>query len=78
MVAERLKALRAEKQITQVQLAEMLGVSKGTVAMWETGKSVPTMKNMIALSEILNTDVEILVKSFPKLNNIVWKNNKVI
>ena len=73
-----LDKLRKERGYTQQYLAEKLNIKQSTVAMWETGKSVPTMKNMIALSEILNTDVEILVKSFPKLNNIVWKNNKVI
>ena len=73
-----LDKLRKERGYTQQYLAERLNIKQSTVAMWETGKSVPTMKNMIALSEILNTDVEILVKSFPKFNNIVWKNNKVI
>ena len=38
MFAQRLKQLRAENKMTQVQLAEKLGVSKGTVAMWETDK----------------------------------------
>ena len=36
MFPERLKQLRKEKGLTQVTLAETLGVSKGTVAMWET------------------------------------------
>lgn len=35
--AERLKELRKENGYTQVTLAEALGLSKGTVAMWETG-----------------------------------------
>ena len=33
MFANRLKEIRKEKHMTQVQLAEALGVSKGTVAM---------------------------------------------
>ena len=39
--AERLKELRKENGYTQVKLAEALGLSKGTVAMWETGKRTP-------------------------------------
>lgn len=39
--AERLKELRKENGYTQVMLAEALGLSKGTVAMWETGKRTP-------------------------------------
>ena len=37
MFDERLKSLRKKCGYTQVSLAETLGVSKGTVAMWETG-----------------------------------------
>ena len=43
MFPERLKQLRKEKGLTQVTLAETLGVSKGTVAMWETGKRMPSI-----------------------------------
>ena len=38
---ERLKQLRKEHGMTQVKLAEKLGVASGTVAMWETGKRSP-------------------------------------
>ena len=41
MFDERLKSLRKKCGYTQVSLAETLGVSKGTVAMWETGKRTP-------------------------------------
>lgn len=38
---ERLKQLRKEKGLSQIMLAKELGVSGGTVAMWETGKRKP-------------------------------------
>jgi len=38
---ERLKQLRKEKGLSQITLAKELGVSGGTVAMWETGKRKP-------------------------------------
>lgn len=41
MFAERLKMIRKQKGYTQISLAEKLEVSKGTVAMWETGKHTP-------------------------------------
>ena len=34
-----LKKLRQEKQMTQEQLAEQMGVSRRTVSRWETGVS---------------------------------------
>ena len=36
--SERIKELRKEKGITQIELADAMGLSKGTVAMWEVGK----------------------------------------
>ena len=35
-----LKALRKEKNLTQEQAAEQLGVSNRTVSRWETGDSI--------------------------------------
>mgnify|MGYP002508535158 CR=1 FL=1 len=41
MFADRLKQLRREKGLTQIQLATELNVASGTIAMWETGKREP-------------------------------------
>ena len=49
MFAERLKQLRKEKGMTQIGLAEELGVSKGTVAMWETGRRRPQFETLADL-----------------------------
>lgn len=54
MFAQRLKQLRGENGITQVQLAEQLGVSKGTVAMWEIGKREPNFDTLVQLSDIFD------------------------
>ena len=48
--AECLKELRVGKGVTQVKLADDIGVSKGTVAMWETGKREPDFDTLITLS----------------------------
>ena len=37
MFGERLKELRKKNGYTQISLAIELGVSKGTIAMWEVG-----------------------------------------
>ena len=58
--------IRKEKGLTQQYLAEKLGVCQTTIAMWETGKSVPTMKNLMRLSELLGVSIEVLCRSFPK------------
>ena len=61
MLAERLKQLRAEKGMTQVQLAQMLGVSKGTVAMWETSKRKPSFEILSKLSDIFDRRMDYIL-----------------
>lgn len=61
MFAERLKELRIEKNMTQVQLAETLGVSKGTIAMWETGKREPNFETLDRLSDIFDKRIDYIL-----------------
>lgn len=42
--AEAIEKLRKKMLLTQTELANLLGVSFGTVNRWENGKYEPTMK----------------------------------
>lgn len=61
MFAERLKTIRKQKGYTQVSLAEKLEVSKGTVAMWETGKRTPDFETLINLSDLFDVRTDYLL-----------------
>jgi len=61
LFAQRLKHLRAEKGITQIQLAEMLEVSKGTVAMWETDQRKPSWEILFQLSDIFDRRIDYIL-----------------
>lgn len=41
-IGNQIKYLRKEKDITQEELAEILGVSYQSVSRWETGPVIPT------------------------------------
>ena len=41
VLAKRLKDSREQARLSSAQLAEMLGVSRATVQMWEAGHRVP-------------------------------------
>lgn len=56
----RLKKVRKERGYTQVSLAEALGVSKGSVAMWETGKRNPEFETLEELLSILDVSYDYL------------------
>lgn len=57
-----IKKQRTEKNLTQKQLAEKLGVTDKAVSRWETGKGFPDVSLLIPLSEALEISVnEILL-----------------
>jgi len=73
MFADRLKEIRSERGMTQVQLAEVLGVAKGTIAMWETGKREPNFETINVLSDIFDKRIDYILgysndATSPKLN----------
>ena len=61
MFDERLRSLRKKCGYTQVSLAETLGVSKGTVAMWETGKRTPDFEILIRLSDLFDVRTDYIL-----------------
>lgn len=72
MIGERLKELRKKNGYTQVTLADNLGVSKGTVAMWETDKRMPDFDKLNELCDLFNVRLDYLTgrsddASSPKL-----------
>lgn len=60
MDGARLKKVRKERGYTQVSLADALGVSKGSVAMWETGKRNPEFDTLEKLLSLLNVSYDYL------------------
>ena len=56
-----LKEARAEKKLSQTQLAEMIGVSRNTISSIETGQFNPTAKLALILCIALDKKFEELV-----------------
>ena len=42
-IGERIKALREQHDMTQIELAEICGVSDKAISTWENGKNIPRM-----------------------------------
>ena len=51
MYAERLKELRVKKGHSQIQVAELVGVSGPSYAAYESGKSKPSIDTLVTLSK---------------------------
>ena len=61
MLKENIKSLRKSKGLSQEELAVKLNVVRQTISKWEKGLSVPDSDLLIALSEVLETPVSILL-----------------
>ena len=59
-IGSRIKERREAISITQEELANLLGVSKGAIGNYEAGISYPKIENMTKLFEILQTDANYL------------------
>ena len=59
--SERLKDLRKQAGLTQVDVAEKLGISQPAYASWERGVKKPTQENLVKIAQVLNVSVDYLV-----------------
>ena len=59
--AERLRRLRAEKGITQQQLASMMYIDRSSIARWENGVRVPDLVLLPRLAKCLGVEVSLLI-----------------
>lgn len=84
-IGERITQLRNQKNMSQGQLAQTIGVSRQAISKWENDQSSPDTIHLIKLSDILDTDVEYLAtgrkpvyEEPPIVLNMVKKVDKVV
>ena len=58
ILQNRLKEARAEKKLSQAELAKMVGVSRNTISSIETGQYSPTAKLALVLCIALDKKFE--------------------
>lgn len=61
VLADRIKKLRKKKGVSQLQLAEAIGVKKNTVSTWERGTRKPDLNALCLLSEYFDVSLEYLL-----------------
>lgn len=84
-IGERISTLRKERELSQGQLAELLGVSRQAVSKWESDKTSPDTINLIRIADVLDTEVEYLAtgnkpvyQSPPVVVNVLEKVDRVV
>lgn len=61
MISQNIATLRHLNGLTQEELAGRLGVSRQSVAKWESGESVPDLANAQMIAELFNVSLDDLV-----------------
>ena len=61
MNTEKIKFIREELELTQVELAEMLGCTRSAYSLWEINKNTIPLVYLNKLSNILNVNIDYLV-----------------
>lgn len=72
-INKRIKDARLQKNITQEDLAEYLGVTRQTISSWETGKSYPDIISVIKMSDIFDISLDKMLKEDKQLVNNMQK-----
>ena len=66
-LGEKLSALRKQHSMTQMELAEKLGVSRQAISKWECGSAEPSADNLVAIGKLFEIPVEALAEESPQL-----------
>ena len=61
-IGTTIKKLRRDKNITQEQLAELLGVSTNAVSQWECDKTAPDISHLPVLANIFEVSADVLLE----------------
>ena len=81
-LADNLKKIRKDNNLSQEQLAEKLGVSRQAVSKWESGISYPEMDKVIQICNLFNLNINELInediKEVKENKEAQVRNNKYI
>ena len=61
MFAQRLRELRKNKNITQIEFARQFNIATGTIGMWETGKRQPDYDTLLSIAKYFDVSIDYLL-----------------
>lgn len=67
----RIKEIMSERDVTSAWLAEQVGISKVAVSNIVTGKSSPSLDNLIKIATVLNVSITKLIGEKKEGNTII-------
>ena len=61
-IGKRLKDMRTGMGMTQEECAEKLGVARQTLSSWESGRTFPDIRSVVAISDLFGVSLDALLK----------------
>jgi len=77
-INERLKQKRLEKGYNLVQLSKLTNINAGTLTKYEKGINKPTIENIIALAQNLETSINYIIIGKEDLNNLTNEEKELL
>lgn len=74
---ERLRLLRKARHLSQVRLAELLGINPRTYNRWEKGTSTPQLDTVIKIADVLQVSMDELVGREAVSNEVKIRNHQL-
>ncbi|USS86186.1 helix-turn-helix domain-containing protein [Fructilactobacillus cliffordii] len=68
-LADRLKTIRQDRQLTQAEVAQQLNVSRKTVSSWENGRSTASLDDLRSLATLYHVSVAEFLDEQPQEQN---------
>lgn len=77
-IGQFLKELRNEKELTQAELAEMLGVTNRSISRWENGVTMPDFDLLIELAKYYDVEIMEILDGERKENSMDKQTEEVM
>ena len=67
-IGRNIKQLLDEYPMTQEELAEKIGVNKGTISRYINAERMPSVKNIVNIAYILECDITDIIEIYGKIS----------
>ena len=69
----KLYLMRKSEQLSQKELAGMLGVTNKAISKWENGDAMPSLNQLVAISKIFNISIDEMLKGDEQNEKQIFK-----
>ena len=72
-LSNKLYEIRKESNLSQSEFASALGLTNKAISKWENGQALPSLEQIIKISNLFNVSIDSLLKEVPNKDRKVYK-----